>query len=71
MNEIKESILEEMIYRMTFGEIFNEITFGNIIEDNLIFSDRHFLSQQLFMDICNKGINEVPEELYYICGALV
>ena len=71
MKKIKDGILAEMIYQMTFGEIFNKITLGNIIEDDLIFSDRHFLSQQLFMDICNKGINEVPEDLYYICGALV
>lgn len=71
MKKIKDGILAEMMYQMTFGEIFNKITLGNIIEDNLIFSDRHFLSQQLFMDIFNKGINEMPEDLYYICAALV
>lgn len=72
--KIKEPIMDSkiltVINHIIFTEIFNRVTLGNIIEDDLIFSDRYFLSQQIYMDLLNQGINVVPEQLYYICVSL-
>lgn len=52
------------IYERSKTYIFNAITFGSFIQENLIFSDRLFLTEQILaerMVYGSKGFNEISD----------
>lgn len=61
------NLLQQTLFNKVEQNVFNAITHGNVLQDDLIFSDRHFLTQQILWERLlygNKGFNEISD--YYI-----
>lgn len=67
---------KKKLYNQASICVFNAITFGNVLEDDLIFSDRHFLVEQILLERMidgNSGFNKISDNYFlmlYFLGAL-
>lgn len=66
------NIVQQAIFDKAEQYVFNAITHGNVFEGDLIFSDRHFLTQQILWERVqygNKGFNEISD--YYFLSLVI
>lgn len=66
------NILQQTLFDKAEQYVFNAITHGNVLEGDLIFSDRHFLTQQILWErhqYGNKGFNEISD--YYFLSLVI
>lgn len=58
------NLIQQALFDRAKTNVFYAISFGNIIEDKLIFSDRLFLTEQILWERVqygNKGFNEISD----------